>query len=289
MVKPFMQYPGGKRQLLNVLDNLLPANYKKDGFSKYFEPMIGGGALLFHILSNYHVDEVYISDINKELILIWNVIKDNPEELIYHLNGLEKYYLSLDSFEERKDFYLDVRSDFNIPKFDDNILRAAQSLFLNKTCFNGLFRFNKKGEFNTPFGTGNDKLICNSENIMKVSNALSNTIIKQDNYKCFDKYIDADSFVYLDPPYKPLSKTSNFAYNNIFGDNEQIELSQYYNKLSERNVKCLLSNSYPDDGFFDKLYSKHEILQVDAKRSINCKADGRGNIKEIIVKNYKED
>lgn len=299
--KPFLKWAGGKKQLLPEIEKRLPSKIKKTKrIDTYFEPFIGGGALFFYLMSNYKVKKAFISDINPELILVYNVIKNNPIELIDNLKLFNDIYKK-NNESENKTYFYKVRSDFNstLKNFDfdfyseKHILRAAQTIFLNKTCFNGLFRVNKKGEFNVPFANPKNPLICDEDNIIAVSSILNRTTIKCDNYYCFDKLIKNNSFVYLDPPYRPLNNSSSFNGYSKFGftDENQIKLAGYYKKLSSKGSYVLLSNSDPkntdeNDDFFDELYDGFTIERVMAKRSINSDKNKRGFLTEILVRNY---
>lgn len=299
--KPFLKWAGGKSQLLTTIENSFPKKIRKSRkIDKYFEVFVGGGALYFHLMNNYEIEESYLYDINPELILTYNVIKNNPKELIKLLSELQENYVPLEE-DERKEYYLNIRSKFNedLKEFDfDNysdahVVRASQIIFMNKTCFNGLFRLNKKGEFNVPHGRYKNPLICDKKNIMAVSKTLKHTQVICGNYYDSEELIDENSLVYLDPPYRPLSKQSNFTtYAGFeFIDDDQIELGNFYKRISDKGAKAILSNSDPknvdvNDNFFDDLYKDFKIDRVQAKRSINSNAKKRGLINEILVTNY---
>lgn len=299
--KPFLKWAGGKSQLLTTIENNFPKEIRKSRkIDKYFEVFVGGGALYFHLMNNYEIKESYLYDINPELILTYNVIKNNPKELIKLLSELQENYVPLEE-DERKEYYLNIRSKFNedLKEFDfDNysdahVVRASQIIFMNKTCFNGLFRLNKKGEFNVPHGRYKNPLICDKKNIMAVSKTLKHTQVICGNYYDSEELIDENSLVYLDPPYRPLSKQSNFTtYAGFeFIDDDQIELGNFYKRISDKGAKAILSNSDPknvdvNDNFFDDLYKDFKIDRVQAKRSINSNAKKRGLINEILVTNY---
>ena len=232
--------------------------------------------------------------------MTYNVIKYDHTSLIDKLSILEEEYLKLNSLD-RKEFFLNIRSNFNndLKSFDfenygqNNITRASYTIFMNKTCFNGLFRLNKKGEFNVPHGRYKNPLICDKENITNVHYLLKNVEIRNDSYLASEEYIDNKSLVYLDPPYRPLSKTSNFTSysSNDFNDEDQIELSNYYKRISNKGALAILSNSDPhntdkNDNFFDELYKEFTIDRIEAKRSINSKGDKRGSITELLIRNY---
>lgn len=290
IVKPFIKWAGGKNQLLNELAKKIPfENY--NNITKYAEPFVGGGAVLFYILNNYNIKEVYISDINSKLIVTYKIIKKNVDELIVKLEKIQEEYLRLDE-NSRKIYYLEKRKEFNLSNLND-IDIATLFIFLNKTCFNGLYRVNKKGEFNVPMGKYKKPLICDSENLKQVSNKLKNVKIICGDYKKSIKFIDSDTFVYFDPPYRPINITSSFtAYTkDSFTDDEQIELAKYIDKLTKKGAKIMLSNSDPknvnkNDTFFDELYNKYNIFRVKAKRTINSNASSRGEIYELVIINY---
>ena len=273
--RPFLKWAGGKKQLIETIESRIPDEIKSSmKIDKYFEPFVGGGALFFYLMSNYQISEAYIYDINRELILTYNAIKNNPNELI----------------EELK-----ILSDEYIPKGQDErkIQRAAYTIFMNKTCFNGLFRLNSKMEFNVPHGRYKKPLICDEENIRNVSHVLQHTTIVCGSFLESEDLIDDKSLVYLDPPYRPISNTSNFnTYaGNDFNDDSQRELGEYYKRISNKGAKAILSNSDPknvdeNDNFFDDIYADYTIERVYAKRSINSNASKRGAITEILVRNY---
>ena len=299
--KPFMKWVGGKRQLIPDIESRLPPTIlKTKEIDNYFEPFIGGGALFFYLMNNYNVKKAYISDVNKELVLTYEVIKNDHKSLIDELQRLEQEYLSLDS-DKRKTYYNNIRTKFNndLNTFDfsvydeETIIRASYTLFMNKTCFNGLFRLNKKGEFNVPQGKYKNPMICDKENIIEVHNVLKNVTIKNDSYLASEEFIDNKSLVYLDPPYRPISKTANFTSysDNDFNDDDQIELSNYFKRISQKGAYAILSNSDPhngdpDDNFFDDLYKEFTIERILAKRSINSNGNKRGPINELLIRNY---
>ena len=302
--KPFLKWAGGKTQLLDELVDHLPSEINDPNkIKKYFEPFVGGGALFFYLKFHYpHIEEFYLSDMNKELILTYKVIQNDPTALIERLRDLSDCYIKKTK-HEKKEFYYEIRENFNktLIYFDhenyskEHIERASQMIFLNKTCFNGLFRVNKKGEFNVPFAYPENPLICDENNILNVSKALKDVKIKTASYLESEQFIDDKSLVYLDPPYRPLNKKSSFeGYSKLdFDDDSQIELAKYCEKISNKGAKVLLSNSDPhntdkDDDFFDDLYEEigFTIDRVYANRSINSKGDKRGPITEILVQNF---
>ena len=293
--KPFIKWVGGKGQLLSEINKLYPVELGKN-INKYAEIFVGGGAVLFDILSKYKLDEVYISDKNLELINTYKSIRDNVDILIKSLKEMEEEYIPLDD-ENRKIYYYEKRQKYNKLKInieENNIEKASLFIFLNKTCFNGLYRVNKKGEFNVPIGTYKKPKICDEENLKNVSMALKKVKIVYADYRESEEFIDNKTFVYIDPPYRPLNITSSFTSytENDFSDEEQIELAEYINVLNKKGAKIVISNSDPknndiDDNFFDKLYKNYNINRVKATRMLNSNANLRGAINELLITNYK--
>ena len=293
--KPFIKWVGGKGQLLPEINKLYPIELGKN-INKYGEIFLGGGAVLFDILSKYKLDEVYISDKNLELINTYKSIRDNVDILIKSLKEMEEQYIPLNN-EDRKIYYYEKREEYNSLKINsevNNIEKAILFIFLNKTCFNGLYRVNKKGKFNVPMGAYKKPKICDEENLKNVSLTLRNVKIVYADYRESEKFIDDKTFVYIDPPYRPLNITSSFTSytENDFNDKEQIELAEYINVLNKKGAKIVISNSDPknndiDDNFFDKLYKNYNINRVKATRMLNSNASLRGAINELLITNYK--
>ena len=293
--KPFIKWVGGKGQLLPEINKLYPIELGKT-INKYAEIFIGGGAVLFDILSKYRLDEVYISDKNLELINTYKSIRDNIDILIKSLKEMEEEYISLDD-EDRKIYYYEKRQKYNKLKInieENNIEKASLFIFLNKTCFNGLYRVNKKGEFNVPMGAYKNPKICDEENLKNVAIALKNVKIIYADYRESKDFIDEKTFVYIDPPYRPLNITSSFTSytENDFSDKEQIELAEYIDLLNKKGAKIVISNSDPknndiDDNFFDELYKNYNINRVKATRMLNSNASLRGAINELLITNYE--
>ena len=299
--KPFLKWAGGKTQLLKQFVNHYPIELNNGKINKYFEPFLGGGSVFIYIAKNYNIKEAYLTDINPELVMSFNVIKKNPLLLIKALEEYSGKYYEL-SFEHQKDYFYEVRDEFNCSRmkinfslYSDNwINRTAQLIFLNKTCFNGLFRVNKSGGFNVPFGKYKSPKILDKENLMSLSELLQIAKINCGEYFSTENYIDDKSFVYFDPPYRPISDTASFtSYSkNGFNDNHQIQLGNYFAKLhNEKNAKLMLSNSdptiiNPKDHFFKNLYARFKLNKVIANRMINCDGKGRGQISEILITNY---
>ena len=293
-IKPFLKWAGGKGQLIEEIRPFYP--FLNSKINKYAEPFIGGGAVLFDILSSYHLNEVYISDINSELINCYTVVRDNIDALIELLYSYQREYVPL-SDGKRREYYSQKRQHFNDLKLScltgDNVEKAALMIFLNKTCFNGLYRVNKKGRFNVPIGSYKNPLICDEGNLRSVSGKLQSVQIVCADYRQSADFIDENTFVYFDPPYRPISSTANFtAYNeNEFSDQEQIELAEFVGLMSNKGAMIVVSNSDPknideNDNFFDNIYSAHNIKRVDAARMINSNSQGRGKVKELLISNF---
>jgi DNA adenine methylase len=299
--KPFLKWAGGKSQLIQTLAGFFPPEMSNGETRKYVEPFIGGGALFFYVAQNYPaVESFFISDVNVELILAYRTIQRDVKSLVSLLQELEKKYHTLSNAEQKNYFY-QTRNDFNeklagidFGKFQANwVERTATIIFLNRTCFNGLFRVNSKGEFNVPFGDYKNPKICDPENLMAVSNLLQRTEIECADFTASKDFVDPHTFIYFDPPYRPISKTASFtSYSKYdFGDEAQERLADYYRLLAEKRAKLMLSNSdpkneNPDDHFFEDLYKSFHIERVDAARMINCDGNKRGKIKELVIMNY---
>ena len=293
IAKPFVKWAGGKSQILDDIRAKYPAELGK-GITRYAEPFVGGGAVLFDILNRYTLESVYISDINRELITAYTVIRDNADALIDSLYIMLCDYWQANE-ETRKIYYYAKRERFNTLKTEqsNNIEIAALFIFLNRTCFNGLYRVNAKGGYNVPMGAYKKPSICDTENILAVSACLQGVQIVCDDYQKSREFIDNKTLAYFDPPYRPLTQTSSFtAYaQDGFGDSEQAELARFIDELSDKGAFVVASNSDPkntnaDDDFFDRLYSKHTISRISANRMINSSASGRGKISELLIASY---
>ena len=296
IVKPFVKWAGGKSSLITQITKYFPLELKNNQIEKYVEPFVGGGAVLIDILQKYDIKQAYAFDINKDLINCYNVIKYKVEDLIQKLEKKEKEFLAL-CIDERQKYFYDIRTKYNSYFLNDelDVERASEFIFLNKTCFNGLYRVNKSGKFNVPFGKYKNPTICDSRNLRNLSILFENTIFKCGDYKESESLIDENTFVYFDPPYRPLSVTSGFTSytKEDFNDENQKELAKYYNKLNVKNAKLMLSNSNPkntdeNDDFFENIYKGFNINEVSAKRMINSNSKGRGEISELLITNYKE-
>lgn len=293
-VKPFLKWAGGKGQILHEIERYYP--FSKNKITKYAEPFVGGGAVLFDVLSKYALKDIYISDINTELINTYCVVRDNIDKLIRILSVMQNEFVPMDT-DKRKRYYYEKRELFNDLKVNGNanvnIEKAALMIFLNRTCFNGLFRVNRKGLFNVPMGAYKNPMICNEVNLRDVSEKLQNVTIVCGDYRESEDFIDENTFVYFDPPYRPLTETSSFtAYTeNLFDDDEQIELAKFVDRINEKGARILVSNSDPknadkNDDFFDDIYSGYKIKRIGATRMINSNSEARGKIKELIISNF---
>ncbi len=300
VAKPFLKWAGGKGQLLQQFQQLYPISLKQHGIKNFYEPFLGSGAVFFNVIQQFGVKNSYLYDVNEELILAWTVVQQDVHKLLEFLERYEKSYKAL-SGSQREEYYYEQRTNFNLQRFnidyskysDNWIPRAAQLIFLNRTCFNGLFRVNSKGEFNTPMGDYANPLICDESNLTAVSSLLGNAHIQKAGYAAVLKDLKPASFVYFDPPYRPISKTAVFtSYSKfIFDDKEQKKLATLFKELDALGASIMLSNSdprntIPGDDFFDELYKGYHIVRVDASRKINSQAARRGSIREIVVTNY---
>ena len=248
-------------------------------------------------MQKYNVKSAYAFDINIDLINCYNVIKTNVEDLIEALKEKEENYFKLET-ENKQGYFYEIRKEYNSYRIDEqelNVKRASEFIFLNRTCFNGLYRVNKSGEFNVPFGKYKNPTICDAKNLRNLSKLFENVTFQYGDYKESNKYIDNNTFVYFDPPYRPLSVTSAFTSytKEDFNDNNQKELAEYFKKLDYKNAKLMLSNSNPkntnkDDNFFETIYDGFNINDVFAKRMNNSNAKGRGAISELVITNYEE-
>jgi len=293
--KPFLKWAGGKGQLLSQLSEHLPERISKEPFT-YIEPFVGGGAMLFYMLQHFsNIRKAVINDVNEDLILTYRIIKDDVETLIANLERLEKEYLAITDQDKRIQLFYEVREKYN-QHIGDCIERASQLLFLNKTCFNGLFRVNKKGYFNVPYGRYANPTICNAKQLRADSQLLQSAQVEicLGDYAQTLKHIDGLTFVYLDPPYRPLDATSSFtAYaKGDFNDDDQRALASFCHQLSERGCLWMESNAdcsakNPEDTFFEDLYKEYRIERVYASRFINANPEKRGKLTELVINNYE--
>lgn len=291
--KPFIKWVGGKSQLIEQLEALLPADFSERENVTYIEPFVGGGAMLFYMLQKFsNIKSAVINDINPDLTLCYQVVRDNPTELINSLKDIQSQYYSIKTEDKRKDFFLQQRELFNTKSLN-KIDNTTLFFFLNRTCFNGLYRVNKSGKFNVPFGRYSTPTICDESTIYADSKILQNVeIMTGDFEQTFDK-IKGNTFFYFDPPYRPLSNTSSFNdyTKEDFNDNAQIRLKLFCDKLNKVGIDFMLSNSDclgkdGKDRFFDDLFIDYKIERVLATRNINAIASKRGKLTEIVVNNY---
>lgn len=294
-IRPFVKWAGGKGSLIPQLNNFYPYELKNGIIERYIEPFVGGGAVLIDILQKYDIQEVYAFDINIDLINSYNVIKNNIEELITNLKQIETEYLQLGQ-EERKNYFYNIRDEYNkyeLEENEQNVQRAVQFIYLNRTCFNGLYRVNKNGKFNVPVGKYKNPTICDEENLRQLSQLIQNVQFQYGDYSRSMEYVTENTFIYFDPPYRPLNVTSGFTSytKEDFNDENQKELAVFYRELNGQNAKLMLSNSNPkninvEDNFFDNIYRGFNINEIKASRMINANSNGRGKISEILVTNY---
>jgi len=299
-VRPFLKWAGGKRQLLSQIDSYLPRALKHGTVQRYVEPFVGSGAVFFHIVQNYPVEELFIADINPELILAYRTIQQDIEGLINELAFIEDNYLPL-SETQRKAFYYRQRAIYNEGRlaidygaFQDTwVKRTAQLIFFNRTCYNGLFRVNSRGEYNVPFGRYKNPTICDGSNLRAVSDILQRAEIHYGHYSDCARVVGEGTLVYFDPPYRPISATANFtAYSpHNFDDDEQLALAEFYRGLDNQGACLILSNSdprntNPDDDFLEEAYAGFRIERVQARRRINRSVEKRGPINELLILNY---
>lgn len=295
--KPFLKWVGGKTQLLDQLDEYLPKLIFEKPFT-YIEPFVGGGAMFFHMLNQFkNIKRAIINDINEDLIKAYFCIKNDPDKLIEGLSKIEKKYFEIGD-ELRQEFYLSIRTKFNTKRNDD-ITNTIYMMFLNRTCFNGLYRVNRKGEFNVPFGRYKKPTICNEKTIIADSVALKSIdlVITSGDFKDTKKFVSTNelTFFYFDPPYRPLDTTSSFTSyaKGDFNDDDQIDLANFCKQLDREKCLWMLSNSdgtskNPNDHFLEDLYHDFKINRVSASRSINANPTKRGKLTELLVYNgYK--
>ncbi len=276
--QPFIKWVGGKRGLLSQIIPLLPKQ-----FSNYFEPFVGGGALFFELYAQGKLEgkKVYLFDINAELINAYEVVRDNPTKLIKKLNEFKE--------KHSKDYYYAVRAWDREENFLelDLLVRATRFIYLNKTCFNGLYRVNRNNQYNVPIGSYKNPNIADGASIYSASEALQNAVILNASYKDVLKSAKKDDLIYFDPPYYPLTPTSSFTSYSEFGflDKEQEELFELFYNLDKKECKVLHSNS--DTAFIKKLYKNYDIKNIQANRFINSKSSGRGKISEVLIRSAK--
>jgi DNA adenine methylase len=291
--RPFLKWAGGKTQLLKDIGQALPEEIKHWNEFTYIESFVGSGAVLFWMLRNFKgLKRAVINDINTDLITAYQTIKTKPKDLISVLRDYEKAYHAIETEEARREFFMEQRSRFN-KKGHDDVENTGLFIFLNRTCFNGLYRVNSKGYFNVPFGKYGNPTICNEQVIWANNYALKNVELLNGDFEETFSYASGNTFFYFDPPYKPISVTASFnAYaKDVFNDAEQERLKCFCDKLTQEGHKFLLSNSdvrsgNPDDHYFDNLFSNYYIDRVNARRMINSDAEKRGFLTELLITNY---
>ena len=302
--KPFLKWVGGKTQLLGEIFQTIPQSFWVRENVTYVEPFVGGGAVLFRFLREFsNISRAVINDVNPALIAAYRCVQSNPEKLIFELSGIEREYFSLPESEDaRREFFLERRAEFNGVASNrdrkdgaEDIRVAALLIFLNRTCFNGLFRVNARGEFNVPFGKYTHPKICDAETIRADSTLLQRTEILCGDFESTLKYADGNALFYLDPPYKPISVTSSFnAYaQGGFGDTDQVRLRDFCGALHACSAHWVLSNSdaYNAGGmsFFEELYAGFSIRRVLASRMVNANASKRGKLAEVLISNFTKE
>ena len=298
-----MKWAGGKTQLLPDIQESLPPELAQGKIKRYIEPFVGGGSVCLFLAQCYELKEIIISDINPELLVAYQTVREDVEGLIEQLSRLRQTFLSLPEtnqasfFYEQRDLFNRGRSEIVLPNFQSKWIRhTAQFIFLNHTCFNGLYRTNSKLDFNVPFGRYRQPSIFDEDNLRAVSQMLQSVSIMRGDFELCNEWVDENTFVYFDPPYRPISKTANFSsyYKVGFGDDEQIRLAALLRRLDGKGAKWMLSNSDPKnedstDEFFEQLYQGFHITRVKATRAINSNGAKRGQITELIITNYRKD
>jgi DNA adenine methylase len=293
LAKPFLKWAGGKTQLISSIESSLHPDILTKKFT-YLEPFVGSGAILFWMINNFpNLEKAVINDINSDLINTYRIIASRPNELISILKVLQSEFHALQTNEEaKKEYYYNKRELYNT-RSTENTTQAALFIFLNRTCFNGLYRVNSKNLFNVPIGSYKTPTICDEQNILAVSNVLQKVEILNGDYTQTLNHTSNNSFFYFDPPYKPLSQTSSFnSYaKDEFNDEEQIRLRDFCTQLKSLGHKWMLSNSDVkgkdvNDTFFDDIYSSFSIARIKASRRINANAEKRGELSELLITNY---
>jgi DNA adenine methylase len=292
--KPFLKWAGGKSQLIPDILALIQQRSTRWQEFTYVEPFVGAGAILFAVLATFpNLKKVVINDVNPILTDAYRIIQTRPFELIDRLKAIQEEYYALGSLEIQKEYFFQTRDRFNTLDFEDKLTKTVLLIFLNRTCFNGLYRENSQGLFNVPFGKYKRPLICNEENLFVVHHALQKVEILQGDFSQTLSHASGDTLFYFDPPYKPIKETSAFTsyvkYN--FSDSEQIRLKELCDRLHELGHSFIVSNSDvknfdPENNFFDDLYQDYFIKRVKAKRNINSKADERGEVFELLISDF---
>ena len=290
-VKFLVRWVGGKMRLIDEIDKRLPKNINEE-FDTYVEPFVGGGSVMFHMLNNYNFKNIYVNDKNKELINIYLAVKEFPKRLSDKIKKIDSIYLSCDNIK-KKEMYYSVRKKYNLiqlKKDEINVEKASLLLFLMRLCFNGVFRVNKKNEFNTSMGSYliNPLRLITEDEIFSISEKIKKVNFKSADFEELDYLITKNSFFYLDPPYMPEKKSmEHIRYTtDNFKENEQERLSEFINRINEKGAKFILSNSDTEDEYFYNLYRKYNIDKVKIKRLIAANSKDRKKITELMIKNY---
>lgn len=299
-LKPIIKWAGGKTKIYPQIEKKLPSDLFNGKIKNYYEPFLGGGAVFFSIIQKVKFEKCIISDINEELILFYNVVKNDPEKLIHFIDKYYKEYLNLSEVDKEK-YYYDLRTSYNYERFNISyndysylfIPRAAQLLFLNRTCYNGLFRQNLRGEFNVPFGKNYSPPVMDKNSIIEISKILKNVDVKCDDFQNVCEEIDgSNSFVYFDPPYKPISKKGGFTnyHKSNFTEKDQIRLLSTFNYLNSKNVKMMLNNSCVNKDInavsIESYYEAYNIDYIKSSSTMSSKIEHRKIINELVITNY---
>ncbi len=301
---PILKWAGGKSQLLPIIDRHYPAALRAGSIKNYIEPFVGGGSVFFDISNRFDIEAAHLFDVNPEIVCLYSSVKSRCGDVIENLGKIQENYLALNE-EERKEFYYIARQAYNkdakkqyasIPRNPVNPKRAAQTVFLNRTCFNGLYRVNSQGHFNVPMGSYKNPTILFEDKLLAAANALSIAEIRMADFEEIENLkINARTFIYYDPPYRPISQTSQFTSyaSDDFDDKDQTRLAAMYRRIHKTGACQMLSNSDPcnyiDDPFFDNLYKGFSIKRISASRRINSDASKRGNVNELLITNYKSE
>lgn len=291
--KPFIKWVGGKGQLIEQLEALLPAGFHTWKDVTYIEPFVGGGAMMFYMLQRYrNIRRAVINDVNSDLITCYMTVRDNVEVLIRELLAIQSRYLALTDVEAKREMFLSVRQRYN-EKGLDPVENTVCFMFLNRTCFNGLYRVNRKGLFNVPFGKYMRPMICDADTLRVDSELLGRVEIINGDFEMTMDHASGNTLFYFDPPYRPLSNTSNFNdyTKEAFNDESQIRLKEFCDRVSARGYSFMLSNSdcrslNESDDFFDSLYADYHIERIMASRNVNANGAGRGKVSELLIHNY---
>ena len=291
--KPFVKWAGGKGALIKHLLEYLPNDFEEQQDITYIEPFVGGGAMLFYMLTHYpNIKRAIIADVNRDLINCYQFIKSDPSGLITLLRDIKNRYYQLSSIDEKSAFYYQMRESYNNNELTP-LERSACFIFLNKTCFNGLYRVNAYGRFNVPFGKYATPPICDEDLIWANHKILKNVDIYIGSYETILRHLGRRyNFIYLDPPYRPLSASAHFIEytHTVFDDSEQERLKLFCDRLTQRGCKVMQSNSnsFDTDGtsYFTKLYNDYNIEQIKAHRFINAHAGKREKETELLIMNY---